>query len=276
MSNLKQKLKGKLKKEDLDRVKNAFDIVGSVAVLEIPQEIRGKKKIIGEAVMDSHKNVRSVYVEKGGRSGKYRLQKLELVAGEEKTETTVSENGVKLMLDVRKVYFSPRQSSERQRICGQIKKDQDVLVMFSGAGPYVIEIAKNTRAKKVTGIEANRFAHKYAVQNAAINRVEERVSFVCGSVEKIMPGMRKKFDRIIMPLPKEAYRHLPLALKKIKKNGTIHYYDFLPLQEIRERTKERIEEAAEKTGKKVRILRRVKCGQLAPRAYRVCSEFKVL
>ena len=105
MSNLKQQLKRKLKKEDLDRVKNAFDIVGSIAVLEIPFEIRSKKKIIGEAVMNSHKNVKSVYVENGGRVGKYRLQKLELAAGEDKTETMASENGVKIKLDVRKVLF---------------------------------------------------------------------------------------------------------------------------------------------------------------------------
>ena len=275
LSNLKQQLKGKLKKEELDKVKNAFDIIGSIAILEIPHDLRKKKKIIAKAVRNSHKNVESVYLEKGGRSGKYRLQKLELIAGEKKTETVAAENGIRLKVDVSKVYFSPRQSSERKRICDQIKKDQEVMVMFSGAGPYVVEIAKNTPAKSVFGIEANRSAHKYAIENVAINKVEGKVKLFCGSVEKIMPQMRKKFDRIIMPLPKEAYKHLPLALKRIKKNGTIHYYDFLPVEEIKKTTRERIISASKKTRSKVRILRRVKCGQLAPRSYRVCTEFKV-
>ena len=275
MSNLKQKLKKKLKEEELDKVKNAFDIIGSIAILEIPQELRNKKKIIAQAVMSSHKNVKSVYLEKSGRSGKYRLQKLEHITGAKKTETVIVENGVMLKVDVSKVYFSPRQSSERKRICDQIKKGQEVMVMFSGAGPYVVEIAKNTPAKSVFGIEANRSAHKYAVENVATNKVEDKVRLFCGSVEKIMPSIKKKFDRIIMPLPKEAYKHLPLALRRIKKNGTIHYYDFLPVQEIKKTTKERIVSASKKTRSKVRILKRVKCGQLAPRSYRVCAEFKV-
>ena len=122
-----------------------------------------------------------------------------------------------------KFYFSPRQSSERQRICGRIKKDEEVLVMFSGAGPYVIEIAKNTSAKKVIGIEANRSAHKYAVENATINKVEDRVSFVCGSVEKMMPRMRKKIRQNNNASSKRSIQIPSFGVEKNKKkrNNTL-------------------------------------------------------
>ena len=167
---------------------------------------------------------------KSARSGKYRLQKLQWLAGEKRTETIAAENGTRLKLDVAKVYFSPRQATERKRICGQVKKGENVLVMFSGAGPYAIEIAKHCRPKTVFGIEANRAAHGYAEENAKTNGVESTVRFHCGDVRRVMPALRKKFDRIIMPLPKGARDYLPLAFRHVRKKGVIHYYDFLPAE----------------------------------------------
>ena len=114
LPNLKQHLRRKLTKAEFEKLRKAFDVVGSVALLEIPLELRSKKKVIADAVMGTHKNVKSVYMEKGGREGKYRLQKLQWLAGRKSTVTTAVENGVKLKLDVAQAYFSPRQSSERK------------------------------------------------------------------------------------------------------------------------------------------------------------------
>ena len=276
MPNLKQHLRRKLTKTELDKLRKAFDIVGDIAILEIPFELRNKKKIIAETVMDTHKNVKSVYVKKGGREGKYRLQKLQWLAGQKRTTTTAVENGVKLKLDVAQTYFSPRQSSERKRIYEQVKKKQDVLVMFSGTGPYAIEIAKHKNPRLVVGIEANKTAHNYAVENAAINKVDKLVKLHCGDVKRVMPAIRKNFDKIIMPLPKGAYDYVNLALKHAKKNAVIHYYDFLPAQDLPQAAKEKVKSAAEKAKKKIQIKKITKCGQLAPRAYRVCVDFKVV
>jgi tRNA G37 N-methylase Trm5 len=85
---------------------------------------------------------------------------------------------------------------------------------------------------------------------------------------------RKKFDRIIMPLPKSAEDFLDLALKSIKKQGIIHFYDFLNENEFY-KAKEKIKKACMKAKKKCRILRVVKCGQHAPRVFRICVDFKV-
>ena len=275
MPNLKEHLRKKFSKKELELLRKSFDIVGDVAILEIPRELAKKQKIIARAVLNMHKNVNAVYVEGGGRTGKLRLQKLKWLAGEKRTETTCRENGISLKLDVAKAYFSPRISSERQRIYEQVKKNEAVLVMFSGVGPYVIEIAKHTKCRIVYGIEANRAAHKYAQFNAKLNKVEDKVKLHCGDVKTVIPKIRKKFDRIIMPLPKDAGRYLDLALRQTKPGSVVHFYDFLPKEEIRDSVEKKLKDAGSRLKRKIKLLKIVKCGQLAARAYRVCADFRV-
>ena len=93
-----------------------------------------------------------------------------------------------------------------------------------------------------------------------------------GDVRKVIPKIKDKFDRILMPLPKDAYKFLDLAIKKIKKNGIIHMYDFLAEEENSTMGIEKIE----KMKVKYKLLRYAKCGQISPRKFRVCFDYKIL
>jgi len=276
MPNLKIYLKKHFTAKELELFRKSFDIVGDIALLEIPRELSKKQKIIANAVLDMHTNIKAVYKELGGRKGKLRLQKLMWLAGEKRTETVCKENTIQLKLDVAKVYFSPRMATERKRIYNQIKNSEKVLVMFSGAGPYVIEIAKLTKAAVVYGIEINKTAHRYSEQNAVLNKVEGKTKLFSGDVKKLVPRLKIKFDRIIMPLPKGASNYLGLALNYVKKGGVINYYDFLSSEDIPGTAISRVMDTANDLGKKARVIKVVKCGQLAPRMFRVCVDFKVL
>jgi tRNA (guanine37-N1)-methyltransferase len=77
-----------------------------------------------------------------------------------------------------------------------------------------------------------------------------------------------------MPLPKGAENYLDLALKFIKKNGVVHFYDFLHENEF-SKAYDKIEKACKKSNKKCRILNTAKCGQYAPGFYRICVDFGV-
>jgi tRNA (guanine37-N1)-methyltransferase len=202
------------------------------------------------------------------------LQKFKHLAGEKKKEAVAVENGVRLKFNIEKAYYSPRMGSERKRVYEQVMDKEEVLVMFSGIGPYPIEIAKHSKAK-VTGVEMNPSAHKYAIENARINKTSQ-VRLYCGDVKRVIPKLKKKFDRIAMPLPKGAENYLPLALRHIKKKGIIHYYDFLEEKSIPLAATAKVKAACAKSGKQCSIKKVVKCGQLAPRAYRVCVDFRVL
>lgn len=78
-----------------------------------------------------------------------------------------------------------------------------------------------------------------------------------------------------MPLPKTAADYLDVALKASKKGAIIHFYDFQKETET-DKSIEKIKKACKQAKKKYRILKIVKCGQHAPREFRVCIDFKVL
>ncbi len=255
-----------------DKVR-AFDIIGDIAILEAPSAAKARE--LAKIILAQHKHIKSAYVKIGGHEGKLRIQKLKYVFGEKRTTTTHKENGVLLKLDVSKVYFSPRQATERKRVYEQIKLPEKVLVMFSGIGPFVVSMAKNSPAAEVYGVELNKSAHKYALENAKLNKVSNKAKLFCGDVKKIVPKLGK-FDRIAMPLPKGAESFLGLAFKAAKKGAIIHFYDFEKEEDIPDRAIAKVAAAAINAKKKIKILNVVKCGQLAPRAYRVCVDFKVI
>lgn len=251
----------------------AFDIIGDIAVLEAPALSEARKT--AKKIILQHKHIKSAWLKIGGHEGRLRIQKLKWIAGEKRTTTIHKENGILLKLDIAKVYFSPRQATERKRVYEQVKKAEEVLVMFSGIGPFVIEIAKNSPAAAVYGVELNKAAHAFAVGNAKLNKVEAKTNFFCGDVRKVAPKLGQKFDRIVMPLPKGAGSFLDVALAAAKTKAAIHFYDFEKEENIPAAAIAKVTAAAKSAKKKIKILKVVKCGQLAPRAYRVCVDFGV-
>jgi tRNA (guanine37-N1)-methyltransferase len=215
-----------------------------------------------------------VVKKKGPHLGKYRIQKYELIAGEPKYEVIHKENQLNLKLNINETYYSPRSANERMRIARLVKPNESVLVMFSGIGPYALVLSKFSRAKKIIGVEINEKAHEYALENAKLNK-SNNIEFYKGDVNKIVPKLNEKFDRIIMPLPKTSVTYLPLALKYIKHSGIIHFYDFSEESKIPSSTINKIQAACEKSKRKFKILKITKCGQQSPRVYRVCADFQV-
>jgi len=272
---IKDFLKKKLTAKQLKLLPRAQEIVGEIMILEIPDDLKKKEKVIAEAYLNFNKNVYTVVKKTKIHSGVFRTRKVKILAGEKKKETTHQENGVQIKLHLEKVYFSARTANERLRIAKQVKKGENVLVMFSGAGPLPIVIAKNSEPKKVYGVELNPSGHQYALTNIQLNNLFDKVEIINGDVQDVLPKMRKKFDRIAMPLPKTSQEFLPLALRKASKGTFIHLYSFLNEKDINSEAK-KIKLLCEKEKKKVRVLRKVKCGQFSPAVFRVCFDIKVL
>ena len=273
--NLKYYLKGKLSEKELQLAPSSFDVVGDVLIFsDFPKELARKEKMIGEIILKTHSYIKTILKKTKKYSGKFRTPKLKVIAGEKRKETVCRENNVFVKLDVEKVYFSVRMSSERKRISELVKPNEYMLVMFSGSGIYPLVIAKNSKCKEVYGIEINPVAHKYAIENIKKNKLESKIKLFFGDVRKILPKLNKKFDRILMPLPKGAENYLGLALKYIKKNCIVHFYDFLHENEF-SKAYDKIENVCKRSNKKYKILNTVKCGQYAPGFYRVCVDFQI-
>jgi len=246
---------------------SSYDIVGDLIIINDIVKRKEAKKLI-----KTHKSVKVVLKKTKKYSGKFRLPKLKIIAGEKRKETIHKENNVRLKLNLEKVYFSSRMATERKRIFLQVKDGERVLVMFSGCGVYPVVISKNTKAKEIYGIEINPQAYRYALENLKLNKINN-VKLFLGDVKKVIPRLKKN-DRVLMPLPKGGEDYLDLALKVVRKKGIIHFYDFLHEDEF-DKAIEKIDKACKKKRKKYKILKLVKCGQFSPRVYRICVDFKI-
>jgi tRNA (guanine37-N1)-methyltransferase len=276
---LKENLSKTLTADEFSFVKTAHDIIGSIAIVEIPVDLENREKLIAETLLQVNPQIKTVLKKANIHEGVFRTQKMTYLAGVNTKETLYKENDVRLKLDVEQVYFSIRLGNERKRIMKQVKSGEEILVMFSGCAPYPIVLAKNTEAKHITGIEINPEGHRYGLENLKLNKIKN-VELICGDVYEVIPQLKKKnpklaYDRIAMPLPKTADEFLDDALQVAKKGTIIHFYDFLPETEFDDAVK-KIDEACKKRGLKYKILEIVKCGQHAPHIYRICVDFKIL
>jgi len=273
-NKLKDILRKKLTKKELNLVPSSFDMIGSIIIFsDFPKGLSKKEKVIGNEILKNFKQIKSIFKKTKKYSGRFRTPKLKLLAGENNKETIYNENNIRLKLNVEKVYFSPRLSEERKRIFKQLKNNETILVMFSGCSIYPLVIAKNSNTKEIYGIEINPTAHKYALENLRLNKINN-VKLILGDVKKEIPKLNKKFNRIIMPLPKGAEEFLNFALNKIKRNAIIHFYSFSEENRY-ENIIKIINRECKKKKKDCKILKIVKCGQFSPRVNRICVDFKV-
>ena len=263
----------KIPKNLINKLPHSYDIIGKIIIVDTKDDLIKYEKQIAEALLKTHKNIKTILKKSGIHSGEFRTQKLKFLAGIKTKETIYKENNVRIKLNVEQVYFSSRLSTERKRIYKQIKPNEKILVMFSGSGPYPLVISKNTQAKKIIGIEKNPVAHKYAFENIKLNKLTN-IELINDDVRKTIPKQKQKFDRILMPLPKDADTFLELAFKVSKKGTIIHLYDFEQESEI-DLGEEKIKKEAIKAKIKYEIINTVKCGQYSPGKFRICFDFRI-
>jgi tRNA (guanine37-N1)-methyltransferase len=255
-----------INKKEWSFVPSSFDIVGDIAIFnDFPKELKKKEKKIAQKLIESNKNINVVVKKSKKYSGRLRTPKLTLLAGEKRKTTTHTESGCRLSLNVEKCYFSIRSNRERLRIAKKVKKNEMVLVMFSGITPFPCIISKHSKAKEIHAVELNRTANKFAKENIQKNKLTN-VLLYQGDVKRVVPTIKKKFDRIILPLPKSAENYLGLALKKLKPNGTIHLYLFSNEKEFTNIKKE--------YKKKFKSVKLTKAGHFGPGKYRICLDLK--
>jgi tRNA (guanine37-N1)-methyltransferase len=212
--------------ENLGCPLSSYDVLGDIALLEIPPGFEGYESGIGKALLESKKNIKSVFKKFSSIEGDERLRKLKWLAGENRTETVHREHGCEFKMDIAKVFFSPRLAFERQRIKEQVNDGETVVDMFAGLGPYSIVIAKH-RDVRVSGYDINEYAIHYFKENIRINKVGDRVNAVHGDCRLL--ARKGSADRAIMNLPNKSRNFLDSALSIIKKKGgIIHYYGVSP------------------------------------------------
>lgn len=264
-----------LKPEEMEQIPRSQEIIGDILILEIPESLNYKEKEIAQAYLESSHTAKVVVKKTAVHSGQFRTRGVEVLAGEDRKETTHLESGVRLFMNIEETYFSARLGNERLRIAKLVQPGENVLVMFSGSAPYPLVLAKHTEAKKIVGVELNPHAHGFAIMNRDMNKVpDSQVNLINGDVRVEVPRLKEKFDRVLMPLPKTSEEFLDVALPVVKSGGIIHLYAFLNERDIVNEG-ENIIDLCEEMGFEVELVDTVKCGQHAPYVFRVCFDIKV-
>jgi len=209
-------------------VYSAFDIVGDIAITKMPPATLLNAAVVAEAIMERHKNVKTVLLQKGGVTGDYRLRKLKHIAGEKRTSTVHKESGCTFKVDVDECYFSPRLSGERLRVAKLVKSGETVVNMFAGIGCFSILIAKSQPTVRVYSIDINPAAVGLMEENIRLNRVFGTVIPLLGdAAEVIRTRLAHCADHVLMPLPEKAFEYMPTAVEALKlTGGWIHVHAF--------------------------------------------------
>jgi tRNA (guanine37-N1)-methyltransferase len=225
--DLREALRGQLSDEELRQFR-AFDIVGDIAVVKLPEELLPKKSLIGQALLQVHSQVRTVLNQTTPVGGEFRTRELEVIAGEPRTETIHHEAGCKFRVDLAKTYFSPRLATERLRVAKLVKPGEEVTNLFAGVGSYSVIIAHHTEAAQVYSIDKNPAAFDYMKENIRINKVGDRVIPILGDAREVVEQeLSRKADRVLMPLPESSHKFFDVAVRALKPaGGIIHFYDY--------------------------------------------------
>ena len=207
----------------------SFDVIGDVAIIKLPDELLPFSKEIGEGLRKVFPRLRSIALDRGVK-GELRVRDLEVIAGDESTETTCTEYGLKLLVDPAKTYFNPRLANERRRVASLVKQGEKVVDMFAGVGPFSIMIAKHAWPEIVYAIDLNKDAVEYMRKNIALNKVQ-RVVPIEGDARTVLLDLPCA-DRIIMNLPHSARDFFQDALTRLNIGGTIHFYHISAKEDV--------------------------------------------
>ena len=276
---LKDVLDNKLEPRLLASLPRALEIIGDIAIIEIPPELRQKERRVGKAILESHRKIRTVLAKAGAVSGTYRLREFTLIAGEQKTSARHKEYGCAYMIDIAKAYFSPRLSQEHKRVASLIQKGETIVDLFAGVGPFSVLIAKTNLDVKVYAVDINPEAINLLKTNVRLNRVENRVFPILGDAAKIVEQKLSGIaDRVIMNLPERAIEFVEAACMAIKPTGGIvHFYGFVRRPETLEDMERQFVGEVEKAGRKVNRFLSVKTiRETGPYEWQVALDAKIL
>jgi len=246
----------------------SYDTIGDIAIIGW---FDGAQAAATE-LLETRKNIKVVLAAVSGVRGEYRLKDLVFVAGERRTETEHKEYGSRLLIDVSRVYFSPRLATERHRLAELAQSNETVADMFAGAGPFTVLLAR--KVKKAIAFELNPAAFRYLKKNIELNKLHN-VEACLGDAKDVAPKFPGAAERVIMNLPHSAFNFLGEALTILSSSGGfIHYYDVKPENEFPQ-TIETVKKFVQNRDRTVETINLKKVRSYAPRQYHIVVDLKI-
>ena len=272
---LKKALENVLTEKESNELISAFDQIGEIIIVRIPDSLLAKKKIIGKALLDEVKIVRSVFYQASAVEGEFRTRSLEILAGEDNTETEYKEFGCRFTVDVKNAFFSPRLSTERERIANLIQNGEVMTNMFAGIGMFSIMAAKKKKCT-VYSLDINPIASKLCETNIGLNKLTGNIISINGDASEIIKEqLMNKSDRTLMLLPERSDEFLESAINTTKDGGIIHYYSHIHADKKTDAGKLSEEHYLKVTPVKSEIINSKIVRAVGPRFYQTVVDIKI-
>ncbi|KAG8881148.1 tRNA(m(1)G37)methyltransferase [Tulasnella sp. 331] len=166
------------------------------------------KHLIGQVILDKHKNLRTVVNKVDTIDTQFRVFKMEVIAGEE--DFNVNESGCVFAFDFSKVYWNSRLQAEHDRIISMFQPSDVIVDVFAGVGPFAVPAAK--KGCYVLGNDLNPSSSEAMQANAERNKVQPWIRVSCQDGREFIRGSATQIWR-------EPFPHVdsPRALKQKQK-----------------------------------------------------------
>lgn len=199
-------------------VPSSFETIGHIAHLNLRSEHEPFKHLIGSVILDKNPAIKTVVNKVGAIESTFRFFQMELLAGEDRLQVEVREEGCSFTFDYSKVYWNSRLQHEHRRLVQLFGKGQRVCDLFCGVGPFAIPAAK--KGCIVYANDLNPESVKFLSLNKEKNKISSKnlLAFNSDAREFIMESHKLLnnstgsnelfFNHYVMNLPASAHEFL--------------------------------------------------------------------
>jgi tRNA (guanine37-N1)-methyltransferase len=161
---------------EVGEIPSGFETVGDIAHMNLSKSQLDYRYLIGQVVLEKNPHLRTVVTKLGQIESTYRFYDLECIGGDNSSyETQVSEDKVRFVVDISRVYWCSKLATERTRMIERSFRTGEVLCdMFCGIGPLAVKAAVK-KGIKVLANDLNPACFEYLKKNIALNKVQKQV-----------------------------------------------------------------------------------------------------
>lgn len=207
----------------------SFDVIGDIVLIRLTERWSTRAREIGEALLRFVPGARKVGWDHGVQ-GPTRRHELEALAGEGGWRTVHQENGLSLVVDLERAYFSPRLAREHARVAALVTPGERVLDLCCGIGPFGLTIARDGRARGVRAADVNPDAIALLTENARSLGLADRIRGEVSDVREFV-GRSGTAERVVFNLPREGIMYLTSVSAAVERGGTLHFYEIMERSE---------------------------------------------
>ncbi|RLF04686.1 MAG: class I SAM-dependent methyltransferase family protein [Thermoprotei archaeon] len=279
-SMLRKLAEGIVPAEFIKYVPKGFEVIGDIAIVNLPRELEDYRFKLAEALLSHLKpRIRLIVRRTSPARDPNRVHSYEILAGNGGLETIHREGGCVFKVDISKVFFTSRLQYERSRIASMVKPGEVIVNMFAGVGPFSIVIAKRVPTVKVYSIDINPDAYRLMIENVKLNHVEDKVIPLLGDAAQVIESHNLKHiaNRVLMPSPEHAINYLAKAVETLKAEGYIHYYDVAhPKTDIKKHLENRVSRIFDELGVEWSITSSRIIRSVAPSKVYACADIFIV